>query len=128
MMVIDIFGAATVLLLIVASFFGGMATANWYNEKARREEKHALEIQYTRLRANVDFFDPAGPYIYNGNGRAGGPPFVRNPSLSTSCARREVPTSAFNSSQMKAFEERLKNTGSATVLLKQNPTTKEKGE
>lgn len=117
MMVIDIFGAATVLLLIVASFFGGMATANWYNEKARREERHSLEVQYARLKANVDYNSPSGPYVS---------PLYSGDSLRHS--GNGVPKRGFSLSQMNAFEERLKNTGSATVLLKPNPTTKEKGE
>jgi hypothetical protein len=120
---IDVIGAVVILLLIVVSYLGGMATANYYNEKARREEKYLLEVQYARLRAGVDFYDPAGPYVYKGNGRAGGPPIIRNPSLDDSVARREGSKSAFDLSQMHSFEERLKNTGSATVLLKKNPTS-----
>ena len=117
-MVIDVIGAFCILLLIISAFLGGMATANWYNEKARREEEYALKVQYSRMRAGVDFYDPTGPYVCKWNGRAGGPPSVRNPYLSKATAgaqRRE--STAFNCSQLKEFEERLNKTGKATVLL-----------
>lgn len=118
---IDIFGAVAILLLVVLAFFGGMVTANWYNEKAKREERYSLETQYARLRANVDYHSPIGPYVSppNGGQSLRCSRLFRDTSLDNSTAQRNE--FAFNPSQVRAFEERLKNTGSATVLLK-NPT------
>ena len=118
-MMIDIWGAVAVLLLIVGAFFGGMATADRYNEKAKREERHSLEVQYARLKANVDYNSPSGPYVS---------PLYSGDNLR--CSGNGVPKRGFSLSQMHSFEERLRNTGSATVLLKNNSTknNKEKGE
>ena len=118
----EIYGVIVIVLWTVISFFGGIATANWFNEKAKRDERYALERQYLRLRAGSDWNDPAGPYLYKGNGRAGGPPSVRNMKVEPS-----VSGSSFSQMQ-DAFEEKLNNTGSATVLLKNNPTNKRKGD
>jgi hypothetical protein len=116
---IEIYGVVAIILLIVVSYVGGLFTANWYNDKARRDEKHALEVQYIRLQAKTDYNDPVGPYVASDYCRAGGPPTIRNMQRSSSGASNGIPLS-----QMHSFEERIKNTGKATMWLKPgNPTT-----
>ena len=107
---IEVYGVFLILLMAVVFYIAGLLTANWYNNKARREEKYALETQYLRLKAGADAHDPVGPYV----SRAGGPPTVWSRPV---VAPR---SNGFDCSQIKGFEEQLNNTGSATVLLK-NP-------
>jgi len=105
---VTIYGTVCIVLLMVVSFFGGILTANWYNEKARREEQYLLEKQYLRLKAGADFYDPAGPYVSR----------CRAVRPTEPCDEGRQ-TNGFSFSQMQnAFEEKLNNTGSATVLLK----------
>ena len=101
----EIYGVVVIILLIVASYVAGMATANWYHAKAEFEKKHALELQYMRLKAGTDYNDPSGPY------------------LSPAYAGRTI-RKGFTPAQMNEFEARLKNNRSATVMLNNNPTTK----
>lgn len=98
---IELYGVAIVIALIVVSYLAGLKTANWYNDKAAAEQKHALEVQYVRLRTGSDFNDPVGPYI-----------------ASPACAGRTI-RKGFTPAQLKEVEARLKNTGSATVKLDQ---------
>lgn len=100
----ELYGVAIIILLIAVSYTLGMKTANWYNDKAFREQREALERQYLRLRAGTDYYDPVGPYKVRGI-----------PLKSQKC---------FSPAQLEEFETRLKNNGSATVMF--NPTTKEK--
>jgi len=103
---VTIYGTVCIVLLMVVSFFGGILTANWYNEKARKEEQYLLEKQYLRLKAGTDFYDPAGPYVSRCRAVRPTEPVSRK-------------TNGYSFSQMQsAFEEKLNDTGSATVLLK----------
>lgn len=51
-----------VVLMVVFSFIGGLALDNWYHTKASRDQKEALEKQFVRLRAKMDYDDPCKPY------------------------------------------------------------------
>lgn len=53
-----------VILLLVASFSAGVWLADWFNTRARAEQKEALEKQYLRLRSGSDADDPVKPYKY----------------------------------------------------------------
>ena len=102
---IEIYGVIAIMLVMVLSYFAGMKTANWYRDKAETEKRHALELQYMRLRAGTDFNDPTGPYLAS---PSGGRTTIRG----------------FTPAQMNAFEARLKDKGSATIQLNQAKTTK----
>ena len=52
-----------IILLHVACFIAGIKLANYYNEKAIREQKDALQKQYVRLAARSDADDPCQPYM-----------------------------------------------------------------
>lgn len=100
----EVYGVAIIIIMLAASYAAGMATANWYRTKAEVEKKHALELQYMRLKAGTDYNDPSGPY------------------LAPAYAGRTI-RKGFTPAQMSAFEARLKNNRSATVMLNNNPTT-----
>ena len=51
------------LFLIVGSFIAGLKLSDWYHGQAEQERQYALEKQFLRLRAGVDFNDPSGPYV-----------------------------------------------------------------
>lgn len=102
---IEIYGVIAIIALMVISYFAGMKTANWYRDKADVDKRHALELQYMRLRAGTDFNDPSGPYLAS---PAGGRTTIRG----------------FTPAQMDQFEARLKDKGSATIQLNQAKTTK----
>lgn len=79
------------LVLIIGSFIAGLKLSDWYHRQAEQERQYALEKQFLRLRAGVDFDDPSGPYI----------------------SRHKNPLPP-------EFEERLRKNGRATVSLNPN--------
>lgn len=52
-----------IIFLHIACFVAGIALANYYNDKATREQKDALEKQYLRLISRSDADDPVKPYL-----------------------------------------------------------------
>ena len=51
-----------IITLHVLCFIAGMKIANRYNEKAKTEQKEALERQFIRLQAGIDAHSPIQPY------------------------------------------------------------------
>lgn len=92
----ELYGVAAIILLVAVSYYAGMRTANWYNDRAAQEQKDALERQYARIRTGSDYYDPVGPYIRSRK-------------------------TGFTPSQLEEVEERLKSNGSAVYMLNRNP-------
>lgn len=84
------------LFLCALSFYAGKRLADSYHEKAAQHEKDMLERQYIRLRSGCDWNDPAGPYQYYPQKQA------------------------FTPELLKQFENRMNETGKATVQFKNN--------
>ena len=55
--------ALIILVINILTFTAGMMIANYYNDKAEREKKDALERQFVRLRCKMDADDPCKPYV-----------------------------------------------------------------
>ena len=109
----ELYGVAIIIILIAISYVLGLMTANHYHDKAARDINYALEKQYLRFKAGVDFYDPAGPYLY------------RSPVGARTNAEKS--RQLFTPAQLTQFEAGLRDNGSATMMLNRhssNPTDK----